>query len=430
MDVDEAFYDVMANVGGAMGEGRRRGLKKITKLYITPLSAKKVRPLTMDVGGAPKTLAPPPLIRNNTAPAPSTTSRASTNAPTPESPRRSRGPSPSGPRTHRTRPTSSPVQPLGQPLSLQPHGTRGRSGTESASRSPAGARSMFGAVPLSNGSSNANSNSNAATTTTTTHGLFPVGFGLNNAANNPFVPSPRQNANPPAVAAAPITAPRVGDATFQRTIDDIAGRMNFLHAEFARSQVEAQQGQGQVTMSRQANALQSPVLPYHPTQRNAYHHPAQVQQAQQIQWQHAPPMYAEPSANVVVAVPPAVYAPEQRRQLSHREQREREQHNMQVDENEPPTRGSGANGGGDKENVGIQYDGASGKGSHGGCAKMDSSFDSEEMEIIDGLGFKEVGNMGAVYAGMPQGQWAAKGRKAKRAFSLYFSSLWRSEYLY
>ncbi|KAF8265834.1 kinase-like domain-containing protein [Lactarius quietus] len=37
----------------------------------------------------------------------------------------------------------------------------------------------------------------------------------------------------------PVSAPRISNATFQRTIDDIAGRMNVLNAAFARAQIQA-----------------------------------------------------------------------------------------------------------------------------------------------------------------------------------------------
>lgn len=46
-------------------------------------------------------------------------------------------------------------------------------------------------------------------------------------------PSPLSGSLPP------VSAPRISNATFQRTIDDIAGRMNVLNAAFARAQIQA-----------------------------------------------------------------------------------------------------------------------------------------------------------------------------------------------
>ena len=49
----------------------------------------------------------------------------------------------------------------------------------------------------------------------------------------PITPSPLSGSLPP------VSAPRISNATFQRTIDDIAGRMNVLNAAFARAQIQA-----------------------------------------------------------------------------------------------------------------------------------------------------------------------------------------------
>lgn len=49
----------------------------------------------------------------------------------------------------------------------------------------------------------------------------------------PMSPSPLSGSLPP------VSAPRISNATFQRTIDDIAGRMNVLNAAFARAQIQA-----------------------------------------------------------------------------------------------------------------------------------------------------------------------------------------------
>src|SRR5258708_15726858 len=49
----------------------------------------------------------------------------------------------------------------------------------------------------------------------------------------PIAPSPVSGTLPP------VSAPRISNATFQRTIDDIACRMNMLNAAFARAQIQA-----------------------------------------------------------------------------------------------------------------------------------------------------------------------------------------------
>jgi len=65
----------------------------------------------------------------------------------------------------------------------------------------------------------------------------------------------------------PVSAPRISNATFQRTIDDIAGRMNVLNAAFARAQIQARADAVQAQTQTRYRAL--PMLGQYPAPTEA-----------------------------------------------------------------------------------------------------------------------------------------------------------------
>jgi hypothetical protein len=73
----------------------------------------------------------------------------------------------------------------------------------------------------------------------------------------PIAPSPLSGTLPP------VSAPRISNATFQRTIDDIAGRMNMLNAAFARAQIQAR-ADAQAQAHAQARYRALPMLGQYP----------------------------------------------------------------------------------------------------------------------------------------------------------------------
>ena len=77
----------------------------------------------------------------------------------------------------------------------------------------------------------------------------------------PIAPSPLSGTLPP------VSAPRISNATFQRTIDDIAGRMNMLNAAFARAQIQARADAAQAQAQAQYRAL--PMLGQYPAPAEA-----------------------------------------------------------------------------------------------------------------------------------------------------------------
>jgi hypothetical protein len=200
-----------------------RGEKFVTRLYMAPLS-KKPRPLSADNTPAP--------ISGFAFPLHTSDERMSTAPPAyqpmwAQGPRRMRPGSPAGPRAHRPRPISSP--PPAHALS-HPSLTAPNMSPLSNPSSPSHARTFYGGprVPpaaayieqpnpfVSSGQAHPHQHS--------TGYMVPLG---------PITASPLSG------TLAPVSAPRISNATFQRTIDDIAGRMNVLNAAFARAQIQA-----------------------------------------------------------------------------------------------------------------------------------------------------------------------------------------------
>ncbi len=201
-----------------------RGEKFITRLYMAPLS-KKTRPLSAGSTPAPMSRFAFP---------PHTSDECMSTAPPAYQPtwgqgqvRRTRPSSPSGPRAHRPRPISSPppAHALSHASLTAPNMTPLSNPT-----SPSHARTFYGGprVPpaaayieqpnpfVSSGQAHPHEHA--------TGFIIPLG---------PVTASPLSGTLPP------VSAPRISNATFQRTIDDIAGRMNVLNAAFARAQIQA-----------------------------------------------------------------------------------------------------------------------------------------------------------------------------------------------
>ena len=201
-----------------------RGEKFITRLYMAPLS-KKPRPLSADSTPAPMSGFAFPLHTSDERMSAAPPAYQPTWAQGPV--RRTRPGSPAGPRAHRPRPISSPppAHALSHPSLTAPNMT-----PLSNSSSPSHARTFYGGprVPpaaayieqpnpfVVSGQAHPHEHS--------TGFMVPLG---------PITASPLSGALPP------VSAPRISNATFQRTIDDIAGRMNVLNAAFARAQIQA-----------------------------------------------------------------------------------------------------------------------------------------------------------------------------------------------
>jgi hypothetical protein len=202
-----------------------RGEKFVTRLYMAPLS-KKPRPLSADNTPARTSgfaFLPPHMSddRMTTAPPAYQPSWAQAQA------RRTRPSSPAGPRGHRPRPISSPP-----PVHTHAHTSFAMTNMThpNDSSSPSHARTFYGgarsppAAPYAEQLNPFVASAQAHSHEHTTGYVVPLG---------PIAPSPLSGTLPP------VSAPRISNATFQRTIDDIAGRMNMLNAAFARAQIQA-----------------------------------------------------------------------------------------------------------------------------------------------------------------------------------------------
>ena len=201
-----------------------RGEKIVTRLYMSPLS-KKPRPLSADSTPAPiSSFAFPPHTPDecmSTAPPAYQPTWAQGQV------RRTRPGSPAGPRAHRPRPISSPppahalthaslTAPNMIPLSDPSSPSRVRTFYRGPRVPPAAAYIEQTNPFISSGQAHPHEHS--------TGYMVPLGS---------VTPSPLSGSLPP------VSAPRISNATFQRTIDDIAGRMNVLNAAFARAQIQA-----------------------------------------------------------------------------------------------------------------------------------------------------------------------------------------------
>ena len=219
-----------------------RGEKFVTRLYMAPLS-KKRRPLSADSTPAPTSscaFLPPPTSDDRLANAPPSYQQSWVQAP----PRRMRPSSPAGPRGHRPRPISSPP-----PAHAHSHATLRTPNMTPLSNpsSPSHARTFYGVprVPPPAVAYAEQLNPFIVSTQPHSHEHTP-GF---------MVPlGPIAAASPLSGALPPVSAPRISNATFQRTIDDIAGRMNVLNAAFARAQLQARADVAQAQARTQAQA--------------------------------------------------------------------------------------------------------------------------------------------------------------------------------
>lgn len=231
-----------------------RGEKFITRLYMAPLS-KKPRPLSADntPGGRTSGFAfLPPHMSNDrmaTAPPAYQSSWAQAQA------RRTRPSSPAGPRGHRPRPISSPP-----PAHTHAHTSFAMSNMTHPNNpsSPSRARAFYGgsrSPPAAAYSEQLNpfvTSIQSHSHEHTTGFVVPLG---------PISPSPLSGTLPP------VSAPRISNATFQRTIDDIAGRMNMLNAAFARAQIQARADATQAQAQERYRAL--PMLGQYPAPTEA-----------------------------------------------------------------------------------------------------------------------------------------------------------------
>jgi hypothetical protein len=232
-----------------------RGEKFVTRLYMAPLS-KKPRPLSADNTPARTSgfaFLPPHMSDDRMATAPPAYQPSWAQAQA----RRTRPSSPAGPRGHRPRPISSPP-----PAHTHAHATFAMPNTTRPNNpsSPSHARTFYGgsrSPPAASyaeqlnpfvGSIQAHSHEH------TTGFVVPLG---------PIAPSPLSGTLPP------VSAPRISNATFQRTIDDIAGRMNMLNAAFARAQIQARADAVQAQAQAQARCRGVPMLGQYPAPAEA-----------------------------------------------------------------------------------------------------------------------------------------------------------------
>jgi hypothetical protein len=228
-----------------------RGEKFVTRLYMAPLS-KKPRPLS--AGNAPARTSgfaflPPHMSDDRMATAPPAYQPSWAQA------RRTRPSSPAGPRGHRPRPISSPP-----PAHTHAHATFAMPNMTHPNNPslPSHARAIYGgsrSPPAAAYAEQLNpfvASIQAHSHEHTTGFVVPLG---------PIAPSPLSGTLPP------VSAPRISNATFQRTIDDIAGRMNMLNAAFARAQIQARADAAQAQAQARYRAL--PMLGQYPAPAEA-----------------------------------------------------------------------------------------------------------------------------------------------------------------
>ena len=230
-----------------------RGEKSVTRLYMAPLS-KKLRPLSAD--NTPSRTSgfaflPPHMSDDRMTIAPPAYQSSWTQAQA----RRTRPSSPAGPRGHRPRPISSPP-----PAHTRSH-TVFAAPNISYPNNPS--------VPSHPRAFYAGPRSPPAVAYTEQ----PNPFIASAQAQSPdhtmgyMVPLGTIASSPVSGTLPPVSAPRISNATFQRTIDDIAGRMNVLNAAFARAQIQARVDAVQAQAQTRYRAL--PMLGQYPAPAEA-----------------------------------------------------------------------------------------------------------------------------------------------------------------
>lgn len=232
-----------------------RGEKFVTRLYMAPLS-KKPRPLSAD--NTPSRTSgfaflPPHMSDDRMAMAPPAYQPYWAQAQA----RRTRPSSPAGPRGHRPRPVSS-----SPPAHIHAHATFAIPNMTHPNNpsSPSHARAFYGgsrSPPAASYAEQLNpfvASIQAHSHEHTTGFVVPLG---------PMAPSPLSGTLPP------VSAPRISNAAFQRTIDDIAGRMNMLNAAFARAQIQARADTAQAQAQAQARYRGLPMLGQYPAPAEA-----------------------------------------------------------------------------------------------------------------------------------------------------------------
>ncbi|KAI9509269.1 kinase-like domain-containing protein [Russula earlei] len=225
-----------------------RGEKFVNRLYMAPLS-KKNRPLSADSTPARTTefvFLPPHMSDDRTTAPPAYQPSWAQQAQA----CRTRPSSPAGPRGHRPRPISSPP-----PAHSHIHTSFASANVTHPSNpsSPSHTRAFYGG-PRSPPSTAYAEQFNpfiapvpARPHEHTTGFMVPL---------SPISPSVLSGTLPP------VSAPRISNATFQRTIDDIAGRMNVLNAAFARAQIQARADAAQAQAQARYRGL--PMLGQYP----------------------------------------------------------------------------------------------------------------------------------------------------------------------
>jgi hypothetical protein len=335
-----------------------RGEKFVTRLYMAPLS-KKRRPLSADSTPAQTSafsFLSPPTSDDRLENAPPAYQQLWVQPP----PRRMRPSSPAGPRGHRPRPISSPT-----PAHAHSHATFGPpnmtplSNPSSPTRPPA-----FYGVPRAPPTVTYAEQHNPFILSTQAHShehtpsyMVPL---------SPIAPSPFSGTLPP------VSAPRISNATFQRTIDDIAGRMNVLNAAFACAQLQVRADAAQAQVQVQAQQ-------------------AQVQAQAQARYRALPMLGQYPASAEVGGA-----------------EKEQSTHVHEAPEE-------------DKENVGVE------QAPSGRRRPSTATYTMDDSQVLSGLGFgkgngsgalrKEIGNIAVPPEAVTR---TKKDRKSKRKSSLSF----------